>query len=117
MIHISKVVEGSSDTDLVGMFLTYFQMSSTTDDSLFKLPHHFQGVAEVAGGFSFTQPVSHSAGQGQVMFVVLSKNKYFCNEKCLTTFTNQLIEKKEQFDSHNEVSFVKRLWGNLFRFH
>ena len=75
MINVSKVVEGSSNPNLVSMFLTNFQMPSTANDGLFKLAHHFQSVAEVARGFGLAQPVPHGASQGQVMFVVLLKNK------------------------------------------
>jgi len=73
MIDVSKVVEGPSDPNLVSMFLADFQMPSTTNNSFFKLAHHFQGVAEVARGFGLPQPVSHGAGKSQVMFVVLRK--------------------------------------------
>ena len=71
MIDISKIVEGSSNTDPISVFLTDFQMSSATNDGLLKLAHHLQGVTQVAGCFCFTQSISHRSSQGEIVLVIL----------------------------------------------
>ena len=56
MIDISQIIESPSFTDPISMFLAYFKMAPTTDDSLFELAHDFQGVAEITRGFGLSQP-------------------------------------------------------------
>ena len=57
MIDISQIIESPSFTDPISMFLAYFKMAPTADDSLFKLAHDFQGVAEITRGLGLPQPI------------------------------------------------------------
>ena len=71
MVDVSQVVEGSAFAHSVPVFLTDLQVAPAANDSLVKLAHDLEGVAEVARGLGLTQPVAHRAGQGQVVLVVL----------------------------------------------
>ena len=57
---MSQIVESPSFTNPISMFLAYFKMAPTADDSLFELAHNFQGVAEVTRGLGLPQPIKIS---------------------------------------------------------